>query len=238
MCPENKMKGLTYCRSWPIHRKRVNRVCYIREKRTWISPFLEHLKEDLFPSNAAKAKKLVKEASKYTLVGQQLYRRDFSFPLLRCMDEEEFEYVIWEVHEDVYRTHKGGRALASKSTRGGYYCPTLNMTAWSTARVVSLYHITLAIYKWGVDTLGPFPTAPGQIKYLIVVVDYFTKWVEAEPIATISFASRSTENFCAQLKIKQLFTSVEHPQSNGQPEVTNKVILRGLQKCLEKAKGR
>ncbi|RDX92246.1 hypothetical protein CR513_25654, partial [Mucuna pruriens] len=107
-------------------------------------------------------------------MGQQLYRKGFSFPLLRCMDEEEFEYVIYEVHEDVYRTHKGGRALASKSARVG------------TARVVSLYHITLAIYKWGVDTVGPFPTAPGQIKYLIVVVDYFTKWVEAEPIATIS----------------------------------------------------
>ncbi|RDX76972.1 hypothetical protein CR513_42975, partial [Mucuna pruriens] len=41
-------------------------------------------------------------------------------------------------------------------------------------------------HKWRIDILGPFPLAPGQIKFFIVVVDYFTKWVEAEPVATIS----------------------------------------------------
>ncbi|RDY08814.1 Tf2-8, partial [Mucuna pruriens] len=105
------------------------------------------------------------------------------------------------------------------------------------------------------------------MKYLTVVVDYFTKWIEAEPVTTISaerikpfywkkiicrfgllaeivsdngtqFASWSTANFCTQLKIKQLFTSMEHPQSNGQAEVANKIILRGLRRHLGEAKGR
>ncbi|RDX63125.1 Pol polyprotein, partial [Mucuna pruriens] len=40
-------------------------------------------------------------------------------------------------------------------------------------------------YRWGIDILGPFPIAPGQLKFLIVAVDYFTKWVEVEPVATI-----------------------------------------------------
>ena len=40
--------------------------------------------------------------------------------------------------------------------------------------------------KWGLDLLGPFPQGPGQVKYLIVGVDYFTKWIEAEPLATIT----------------------------------------------------
>ncbi|XP_016191775.1 uncharacterized protein LOC107632621 [Arachis ipaensis] len=39
---------------------------------------------------------------------------------------------------------------------------------------------------WGVDLLRPFPVGPGQVKYLIVAVDYYTKWIEAEPLATIS----------------------------------------------------
>ncbi|MCI74292.1 gypsy retrotransposon integrase-like protein, partial [Trifolium medium] len=39
---------------------------------------------------------------------------------------------------------------------------------------------------WGMDLLGPFPTAAGQNRYLIVVVDYFTKWIEAEPLASIT----------------------------------------------------
>jgi hypothetical protein len=41
-------------------------------------------------------------------------------------------------------------------------------------------------YMWGVDILGPFPASQGQVKFLQVAVDYFTKWIEAEPVATIS----------------------------------------------------
>ena len=34
--------------------------------------------------------------------------------------------------------------------------------------------------------MGPFPTALRQLKFLVVGIDYFTKWVEAEPLATIT----------------------------------------------------
>jgi len=39
---------------------------------------------------------------------------------------------------------------------------------------------------WGMDILGPFPKAMGQCKFLLVVVDYFAKWVEAEPVTSIT----------------------------------------------------
>jgi hypothetical protein len=41
-------------------------------------------------------------------------------------------------------------------------------------------------HKWAVDIVGPFPLAPGQLKFLIVGVDYFTKWIEAEAVAKIT----------------------------------------------------
>ncbi|MCI38756.1 gypsy retrotransposon integrase-like protein, partial [Trifolium medium] len=41
-------------------------------------------------------------------------------------------------------------------------------------------------YMWGMDILGPFTTSQGQAKFLLVAVDYFTKWIEAEPVAIIS----------------------------------------------------
>ena len=39
--------------------------------------------------------------------------------------------------------------------------------------------------QWGLDIVGPFPTALRQLKFLVVGIDYFTKWVEAEALATI-----------------------------------------------------
>ena len=39
--------------------------------------------------------------------------------------------------------------------------------------------------QWDLDILGPFPKAAGNKRYLLVGIDYFTKWVEAEPLANI-----------------------------------------------------
>ncbi|KAL0293270.1 UNVERIFIED_CONTAM: hypothetical protein Sradi_6947100 [Sesamum radiatum] len=40
--------------------------------------------------------------------------------------------------------------------------------------------------QWGIDMVGPFPLVAGQRKFLLVVIYYFTKWVEAEPLARIT----------------------------------------------------
>ncbi|GKF75765.1 reverse transcriptase domain-containing protein, partial [Tanacetum coccineum] len=40
-------------------------------------------------------------------------------------------------------------------------------------------------YKWKIDIVGPFPEGLRKVKFLIVAMDYFTKWIEAKPVATI-----------------------------------------------------
>nr|KYP48028.1 Transposon Ty3-I Gag-Pol polyprotein [Cajanus cajan] len=116
------------------------------------------------------------------------------------------------------------------------------------------------------DILEPFPPAKGQLKFLLVAIDYFTKWIEACPLAKITtenvqrftwrsivcrfgiphtlvidndrqFIAQGFEDFLRELGIKHLSTSVEHPQTNGQAEATNKVILGELKKPLGNAKG-
>ncbi|RDX96547.1 Gypsy retrotransposon integrase-like protein 1, partial [Mucuna pruriens] len=243
-----------------------------------------HPEDNETPHDLKEARRITREASKYVVVGRRLYRRGFALPLLRCIGENETEYVIREVHEGICGTHIGGRALANKIVRAGYYWPTMRNDCMNFVKKCDKcqrfaeghkapperLHSIMApwpFHKWGIDILGPFPIAPGQLKFLIVAVDYFTKWVEAELVATISaerikrflwkkivcrfgipaevvsdngtqFASKVTAEFCEGLKIKQLFTSVEHPQSNGQAEAANKVVLRGIRKRLEEAKGR
>ena len=39
--------------------------------------------------------------------------------------------------------------------------------------------------QWVLDIVGHFPKAAGNKRYLMVSMDYFTKWVEAEPLANI-----------------------------------------------------
>ncbi|XP_057739875.1 uncharacterized protein LOC130956973 [Arachis stenosperma] len=118
----------------------------------------------------------------------------------------------------------------------------------------------------GDGLVRPFSQAPGQVEYLIVGIDYFTKWIEAEPLASITaqksrrfiykniitrygipysintdnrtqFTDSTFRSLVASMKIKHQFTSVEHPQANGQGEATNKVILAELKKRLQDAKG-
>ncbi|GJY51081.1 reverse transcriptase domain-containing protein [Tanacetum coccineum] len=47
--------------------------------------------------------------------------------------------------------------------------------------------------KWGMDIVGPLPEASGKINYLIVVVDYFTKWIEAKAVTSIT--GKQVNNF-------------------------------------------
>ena len=42
--------------------------------------------------------------------------------------------------------------------------------------------------QWGIDIIGPLPLCKGQVKFLLVSIDYFTKWVEVEALATITEA--------------------------------------------------
>ena len=41
--------------------------------------------------------------------------------------------------------------------------------------------------QWGLDIVGHFPKAAGNKRYLLVGIDYFTKWVETEPLANIRY---------------------------------------------------
>ena len=120
--------------------------------------------------------------------------------------------------------------------------------------------------QWGLDIMGPFPTALRQLKFLVVGNDYFTKWVEAEPLATITkksihtfvwrniicrygiprvlvsdngkqFDNSAFRDFCSELRIKNHYSSPAHPQANGQVEVTNRTLLKIIKTRLEGAKG-
>ncbi|MCI53488.1 gypsy retrotransposon integrase-like protein, partial [Trifolium medium] len=96
----------------------------------------------------------------------------------------------------------GGRSLARKALRAGYYWPTMQQDSKEHVKKCDKCqkHADMHLAPpnelkslsypwpfawWGMDILGPFTTGLAQSKYLIVGIDYFTKWVEAEPLANI-----------------------------------------------------
>jgi hypothetical protein len=108
--------------------------------------------------------------------------------------------------------------------------------------------------------VGPFKIAPRGLTHLLVVVDKFTKWIEAKPIkkldgsSTIKFFNEIitrygvphiiiTDNgtnfakgvfaeYCGQKGIRLDLASVAHPQSNGQVEKANGLVLAGIRPRL------
>jgi transposase InsO family protein len=109
---------------------------------------------------------------------------------------------------------------------------------------------------WGLDLVGPFKAAKGGFMHIFVAVDNFTKWIEAKPAASITatkavefvseimywfgvpnniitdngtqFTAREFRDFCDDVGTKVNYASVSHPQSNGQVERSNGMILQGL----------
>ncbi|GKC92005.1 reverse transcriptase domain-containing protein [Tanacetum coccineum] len=62
---------------------------------------------------------------------------------------------------------------------------------------------------WGVNILGPLPTAPGGFKFLAIAVEHSTKWVEIKPLTTIN--GRHAERFVWEYVVTQSFSPItEH----------------------------
>jgi hypothetical protein len=117
------------------------------------------------------------------------------------------------------------------------------------------------LQRWGLDLLGPLPPAQGNLRYVVVAVEYFSNWIEARPLATITsftiqkffwqnivcrfrvpkaitvdngtqFDSKAFREFCDQIGTKIHFASVRHPESNGLVERANGIIMTGIMKSI------
>ena len=93
------------------------------------TPIISYLKNGMLSDRMDAARKLKVKASRFVLIKDVLYKRDFSHPYLRCLVPEEAEYVIREVHEEIYGNHSGARSLVHKLIKARYYWPTIQKDA-------------------------------------------------------------------------------------------------------------
>jgi len=126
------------------------------------------------------------------MIGDELYKRGYRQPLLKCVTREQVEYIIKEIHEEICGYHSGVQTMTTRILRVGYFWPTMeaNCQAFVKKCIPCQKHDNLihkkqeqlhfilspwSFAKWGMDILGPFTLGKGQMKFLIVGIDYFTK---------------------------------------------------------------
>ncbi|XP_074346833.1 uncharacterized protein LOC141685638 [Apium graveolens] len=178
-------------------------VLEIESIHNWMTPFIKYLENGELPEDKGKAQRLKAKAAKFFLEEGILYCKTFSSPILKCIGLEEAKYCLAEVHEGICGDHMSAKALAHKIIRQGYYWPTIHQDAiefikkckecqlFSNVSRISpvlpssvLSPIPFAV--WGIDIMRPFPRAKGDLGYLLVSIDYMTKWVEAKAMRTIN----------------------------------------------------
>ena len=148
-------------------------------------------------------RKLKVQATRFVLTKDVLYKRGFSRQYLRCLSPEEADYIMREVHEGICGNWSGSWLLLHKLVRARYYWLTMQKDAQTYVKACNncqrfsniirqpteeLTPMTApwSFAQWGLYIMGPFPIALRQLRFLIVGIDYFTKWVEVETLATIT----------------------------------------------------
>ena len=119
-----------------------------------------------------------------------------------CLTPEQGQYVLVELHEGICGNHPGERTLAHRAHTQGYYWPTMKSEAADYVKkrdpcqrmspilkspVQDLVSISSPwpFAQWGIDIVGLLPIASAKKKLLLVTIDNFSKWIEADTFLSI-----------------------------------------------------
>jgi len=174
----------------------------------WMTPIKQYLTEGVCDPHLEKMMK--QQAARFILIDYDLYRRGYSRLLLKCLDPEKVTYVMIELHEGICGTHSRARTMAAQVLQAGYYWTTvqgdctefvrkcLKCQEYGTLSYKKPENLHYVLSPWpfvkcGMDIIGSFAPGKGQCKFLLVDIDYFNKWIEAEPLTAIT--ARNVQSF-------------------------------------------
>ena len=249
----------------------------------WFADYVNYLVAKVIPPefNYQKKKRFFAHLKHYYWEEPILYRHCADQVIRRCVPEDEMHSILNHCHTLSCGGHFGGQRTAAKVLQSGFYWPSLfkdahqfvstcdkcqrmgNISRKDEPPMHPILEVEL-FDLWGIDFMGPFPASYNNL-YILLAVDYVSKWVEAIPTRTndakvVAQFLRSnifsrfgtpraliTDNgthFCNKVidKVLQKYgvrhrTSLAyHPQSNGQAEVSNREIKYILEKTVNSSR--
>ena len=131
--------------------------------------------------------------------GRLMHRNANSEVLLKCITQGDGIKLLGDIHSGSCGNHVASRMLVGKAFRVGFYRPTAVADAeklvWRCegcqffakrthvpAHEIQTIPSSWSFACWGLDMIGPFKPAPGNFKFVFVLVDKFSKWIKYMPL--------------------------------------------------------
>ncbi|XP_050207571.1 uncharacterized protein LOC126656993 [Mercurialis annua] len=186
-------------------------IMTIDEADSWMTPLIKYLDQGELLIDNVEAIRTIRKSANYSCHNGVLYRTSLNHPWSRCVSPKSGSSIHKKIHEGICAAHEGAVTIARKTMLQGYYWPTIKEDAKALVKKCdkgqrhdNVNHRP-AVPKgslespcpfatWGIDIVGPFESGRNQMKFLIVAVEHFTKWVEVAPVSTIT-AARVEEFF-------------------------------------------
>jgi transposase InsO family protein len=244
----------------------------------WRAPIIAFLHGHYEIVETHDMKRMQARAKGYILKDDNLFKLGVCAPLLKCISQEQGIELMKEIHNGMCGSHIAVIALAGKAFMQGFYwpmairdaeqivktCKACQFVAKHQRRPGPLSQLitpTCPLQHCGMDIVGPLPIAQGNFKFVVVAVEYFTKWIEARPVPTITSATirkffwhqiicrfgvpkeltvdngkqfdcQDFREYCRSIGTRLCFAFMYHPQFNGAVERANGQIFSAINKCL------
>ncbi|GJS60573.1 reverse transcriptase domain-containing protein [Tanacetum coccineum] len=156
--------------------------------------------------------KFFKDVKHYFWDDPYLFKICVDQMIWRCVVGQEAVDILTACHSGPIGGHYGANYIAKKHQ--GKISQRDEMPL-NSIQVCKIFDV------WGIDFMGPFPSSRGN-KYILVAVDYLSKWVEAKALPT--------NDARVVVKVTHSLDTAYQPQMSGQVEVSN----RGLKRILER----
>ena len=257
----------------------------IEDKRAvlWFTDYVNYLVAKVIPPefNYQQKKRFFAHLKHYYWEEPILYRHCADQVIRRCVPEDEMHSILNHCHALPCGGHFGGQRTAAKVLQSGFYWPSLFKDAHQFVSTCDKcqrmgnisrkdeppMHPILEVEVfdlWGIDFMGPFPASYNNL-YILLAVDYVSKWVEAIPTRTndakvvaqflrsnifsrfgtprtlitdngTHFCNKVIDRVLQKYGVRHRTSLAYHPKSNGQAEVSNREIKYILEKTVNSSR--